>query len=294
MLLALLNAWRPVSLEIARDRVRMPSVTMLPFWQTYHVPTGETRHWEIGPLDLWIRHLPGEWQVVSRSASDDHSDHRWTLARESSFPDSPNLRRFAIDAAHSDDRLTLLPELPDRPIVSKPTSAIEIPAGTHARFYCGIPLSVRILAGPPESAIELTSIPTRALSRTWFGNPLQGEACYATLTRAVRTPEEIQPYLFRVLCPVKIRNRSTTSLPFERICLRVRHLGIYQGKTYLWTNTSSILKTNSQPLSQVTFSKGAPGEERDAILIAPPKERPGSDNLFLRTFGNLRHLADFR
>ena len=267
---------------------------MLPFWQTYHIPSGETRHWELGPLDLRIRHLPGEWQNVHRSATDDLSDHRWTLAQEADFPSDANPSRFAIDPAHGDVRLTLLPELPDRSIVSKPTSRIEIPPGTHARFYCGIPLSVRILAGTPESPIELTSVPTRALSRTWFGNPLQGEACYATLTRAVRAPDEIAPYLFRVLCPVKIRNRSNTSLPFERICLRVRHLGIYQGKTHLWTNTSSIVKTNSQQLSQVNFSKGAPGEERDATLITPPRERPGSDNLFLRTFGNLRHLADLR
>jgi len=267
---------------------------MIPFWQTYDIPPGQTRHWEIGPLDLWVRHLPGEWQIVHHSASHDLHDGRWTIAEESNFPENANLSRFSVDTAHADNRLTLVPELPDRPIVSKPTSRIEIPAGTHARFYCGIPLSVRLQVGPPESAIELTSVPTRALSRTWFGNPLQGEACYATLTRAVRSQEELKPYLFRVICPVKIRNRSNTSLPFERICLRVRHLGIYQGKSYLWTNTSSIVKSTSQQLSQVTFSKGAPGEEREAVLIAPPRERPTSDNLLLRTFGNLRHLADLR
>jgi len=276
------------------DRHTFQPVTMLPFWQTYEIPPGQTRHWEIGPLDLWVRHLPGEWQIVHRSASDDLYDARWTLAQEAELPAGMVVNRFSVDTAHADDRLTLVPELPDRPIVSKPVSRIEIPAGTHARFYCGIPLSVRLKVGPPESAIELTSIPSRALSRTWFGTPQQGEPCYATLTRAVRTQEELQPYLFRVICPVKIRNRSNTSLPFERICLRVQHLGIYQGKTYLWTNTSSVVKSTSQQLSQVTFSKGAPGEERDAILITPPRERAPSNNLLLRTFGNLRHLADLR
>ncbi|MBU6302966.1 MAG: hypothetical protein KGS60_15545 [Verrucomicrobia bacterium] len=267
---------------------------MLPFWQTYQIAPGQTRHWQIGPLDLWVRHLPGEWQIIHESALDDRHDTRWTLAAESAWPSDKVVNRFSVDTLHADDRITLSPELPDRPIVSKPTSRIEIPAGTHARFYCGIPLNVRLKIGPPESPLDLTSVPTRSLSRTWFGTPQQGEPCYATLTRAVRTQEELQPYLFRVICPVKIRNRSNAVLPFERICLRVQHLGIYQGKTYLWTNTSSVVKSTSQPLSQVTFSKGAPGEERDAVLITPPRERASGGNLLLRTFGNLRHLADLR
>jgi len=267
---------------------------MEPFWQTHPIAPGETRHWEIGPLDLWVRHLPGEWHVLQRCADDDSRDHRWLLAEPAEFPDSPDYRRFALDSAHGENLLTLRPELPDRSVVSRPVSSIEIPSGAHARFYCGIPLCVRLEVGPPGKGLHLTTLPTRELSRTWFGNPLQGEACYATYTRAVRSPEAIEPHLFRVLCPIKIRNRSQDSLPFERICLRVRHLGIYQGKTYLWTNTSSIVKTASQTLSEVTFSKGAPAEERDAVLVVPPREKPASSNLLLRTFGNLRYLADLR
>lgn len=264
------------------------------FWKTYSVPQGETLHWEIGPLDLWVRHLPGEWQVVQASADDEALIHRWKLAEPSPFPPDSRFKRFAVDPGRDQDLLTLRPQFPDRSIVSRPASPIEIPSGTQARFYCGIPIWVRLEAVSSSGLVHLTTVPVHDLSRTWFGTPLEGEACYATKSRAIRDFHEAEKLGFRALCPVKIRNASGESLPFERICLRVRHLALYQGADYLWTNTSSVMKRANLGISEVTFGKHPPGEEKDAVLVEPPREPASPHATLLRTFGNLRSITDFR
>lgn len=256
------------------------------------MPQGSVLHWQIGPLELWVRHLPGEWQVVHRSADDDDLIHRWTLGEPASFPGDARFKRFAVDPGRDQDQLILRPRFPDRSIVSRPASPIEIPSGTQARFYCGIPIWVRLEAASSGGPVHLTTVPVHDLSRTWFGTPLEGEACYATKSLAVRDFRELEKLGFRALCPVKIRNTSGESLPFERICLRVRHLALFQGTDYLWTNTSSILKRANQPVSEVTFGKHPPGEEKGAQLVEPAREPATPHATLLRTFGNLRSITD--
>lgn len=258
------------------------------------MPQGVTLHWEIGPLDLWVRHLPGEWQVVQKSADDEALIHRWKLAEPAAFPEDAPFKRFAVDPSRDQELLSLRPRFPDRSIVSKPASPIVIPSGTQARFYCGIPIWVHLEAASSSGPVHLTTVPVHDLSRTWFGTPLEGEACYATRSRAVRDFHEVESLGFRALCPVKIRNTSGEPLPFERICLRVKHLALYQGADYFWTNTSSIVKRSNQPVSEVTFGKHPPGEEKGAALVEPPREAATPQATLLRTFGNLRNFTDFR
>lgn len=269
-------------------------MAMQPFWSTTEIAEGETRHWQLGPLEFWVRRLPGEWQVTHHCEEEETLDDRWTLAAPAEFPEDRELRRFAFDSVGSDDQLTLKPEFPDRSIVSRPQIKLEIPPGARASFVCGIPLYVKLLGGTLETPSPLMTLPARILSRTWFGRPQEGESCYAATTRATRDYRQLPPHGFRVLCPVLIKNNTQKPLPFERICIRVKHLALFQGQDYLWSNEIRIVKPNVNDESRVVYGKGAPTIEPSADLVLPPREVISTRSVVARTFNNLRQIMEIQ
>ncbi|MDF1752886.1 MAG: hypothetical protein P1U89_08950 [Verrucomicrobiales bacterium] len=265
---------------------------MEPFWTTISIPVGETRHWELGPLAFWVRHTKGEWHVASIMTPDRSQDDRWTLAVPSAFPDDLEYERFAFNSQEGDDTLSLKPEFPDRSIISKPLSRVEIPSNSTASFFCRVSLCVKLVAGRENSPRTLTTLALANLSRSWFGTPLEGEACYASSTNAARDHLELQPFPYRVVCPVTIINRSSEPLPFERICIRVNHLKIYQGEQYLWSNEIRVSKSSTFEVSQVTYGSGAPSTEPNAAEIAQARIKVSPGGILLRTFNNLRKTIE--
>jgi len=262
------------------------------FWKTTTIPPGDPRHWELGPLDLWVRHYDGEWQVAHQTTDNNSLDHRSTVARPADFPLDKPYQRFAFDSPDKEGNFTLKPEFPDRSIVSKPLVNVMIPANSSASFYCGVPLWINLSVGIGEQSRHLCTVPTCNLSRTWFGTPRDGEPCYASSTKASRNFRELEPYQFRVICPVTIHNRCSESLPFERICMRVKHLKLFQGEQYLWSNEIRVTKSSPFEISQVTYSSTPPATEPILGELAPSKEKVSTGGLLLRTFNNLRKTID--
>ncbi len=262
------------------------------FWKTTQIPPGETRHWELGPLDLWVRHCDGEWLVSHKTTDDNSLDHRSILAQPGEFPLNQPYQRFAFDSPNKEGFLTIKPEFPDRSIVSKPLVNVTIPANSTASFFCGVPLWINLSVGKVDQSQHLCIIPTCNLSRTWFGTPKDGEACYASSTKAARNFSELEPYQFRVICPVTINNRSGEPLLFERICMRVNHLKLFQGKQYLWSNEIRVTKSSPFEVSQVSYGTMPPTVEPILAELAPSKEKVSPSGLLLRTFNNLRKTID--
>jgi hypothetical protein len=265
---------------------------MEPFWTTLQIDTGETRRWELGPLAFWVRHTKGEWHLASEMTPDRSRDDRWTLAVPAEFPEHLNFQRFAFDSEEGDNSLTLKPEFPDRSIVSKPVRKVIIPPNSSGSFYCRVSLWVKLAAGSEKHPRPLTSLQLASLSRTWFGSPLEGEACYASSTNATRNFQELLPYPYRVVCPVKIFNKSSESLSFERICIRVKHLKIFQGEDYLWSNEIRVTKTSTYELSQVSYGNGAPSTDPNAPEVASAREKVSPRGILLRTFNTLRKTIE--
>ena len=153
-----------------------------------------------------------------------------------------------------------------------------------------MPLCVDIFAGIVEQPVRLTTIPIRELSRTWFGNVLEGEPCYASVTRAIRDHRILEPYGFRVLCPVAVSNQTSETLPIERICIRVAHLAIYEGEQYLWSNRMKVSKTSLHVASRVTFGSKAPPLEPEAILVEEPRVKADRGGILSQTFNTLKTI----
>lgn len=263
-----------------------PPLPFSPFWGTYKIPVGETCRWDLGPLSLWIRRSVGEWQIATLRSDSEGCDHRWALAQSDSIAPDAKIRRFAVES--EDDELSLTPAFPIRSVVAKPAEPIEIPAAAKAHFFCGVPLSVKISG----SGKGLIAVPTRKLSKTWFGSAKEGEACFGTSTRAVRDFQQLPKLGFRALCPVRVLNRSSTPLRFERICLRVRFFDLYHGEKGLWSNELGVIKEDGDDPSRIVYRRGAPPPDPGAALIFNAAQKPPSDSFVARTFSGIRSLMD--
>lgn len=234
----------------------------------FSLPSGERLRWRIGPLELLVEHTSGEWRLWEV-----HGDELGIAEVESvaSAPDSAALcMRYAVLAP--DGRLTLMPVLPDRPVIARPISPITIPAGEAVRLYVGLPAWLQLAVGPRQKA--LTEIPVQRLSDTWFGpNTREGELCYALRSRCRRMLEGETDPPYRIMIPLHIHNRSLESLVLERIKVPAPQLGLYAATDgRLWTGEIGLERTEDGRFVLLHLESGPPAEARTAVLISGPRE----------------------
>ncbi|MDF1659269.1 MAG: DUF432 domain-containing protein [Verrucomicrobiales bacterium] len=250
------------------------------------MPYGEMRRWEISFLDLRVQRREGEWRIWHETQSGSECEDRFLFAEACSEPETANTMRFVANSEELECRVE--PRFPDRPIVSYPGSPVIVPPRSKASFVCGIPIWIDLIVGNGESSMMLATLPLRQLSKTWFGSPQDGEACYSASTEAVRDHNELASNKHRALCPLTVTNKTSAPLPIERICVHVEHLQLLDGEENLWTHEVFVRKASEHDTSQVSYGSGNPGLERNAILKLSPRVVPPQKRLILKTFNHLK------
>ena len=92
-------------------------------------------------------------------------------------------------------------------------------------------------------------------------------------TLARREGENLDFGPARVICPVRIRNQTKEILSFERLCLRVQYLNIYENANRrLWANESSVMVRGDESWSRVAFASKAPAQLQHPKLLMQGKE----------------------
>ena len=183
--------------------------------------------------------------------------------------------------------------MPDRSVVARPDSPVKVPAAHDAQFFVSIPIWIRVLVrGRRQKEVQLCEVPSRALSNTWFGDPMTGELCYSLTTRARRTADAEETPPNCAVVPVRIHNRSTDMLELERLCIRVEHLQIYPGESELWTSGIHVNYRGADQISGVDYESKAPTWEPVGPALCKPRQ-PVSRNMLKRTFSDFRAWTDF-
>jgi hypothetical protein len=168
--------------------------------------------------------------------------------------------------------LRIKPILPDKPVLVRTMTAVQIPAGKKTVFYFQMPIWVRLEIVTRKSGnIFLGDFPSESLSKTWFGNPLTGELCYALRTRAVRVEDELKAEPHVITCPLKIRNGTEAGLTFERINLQVEYMSVFASENRLWTNSASVVFRGADQFSQINFSSLPPKIARNPKKWSEPR-----------------------
>jgi hypothetical protein len=261
---------------------------VMEFWKDFEITVGDLYRWDIGPLTIWMRLTSFEWWISTEESDDGRAPAICEKVDEE--PEGLEWRRWA---RHSDSqRVKLTPIMPDRSVVVRPETSVFFPPGTDGMLYARLPVWVKIsVVGDGEQDVALCEIPSSTLSNTWFGeNTVEGELCYAMHTTARRSLEGVEDSPNRVICPLRLHNRSDDVLNFERLAIGSQHLTIYEYEGHLWTSCISVTYRGTERLSVVKHEENWFERPETATVLCPPRT-PKSGKRFKKTFGGIMHFV---
>lgn len=235
--------------------------------------------WRVGQVTLWARAFDDEWEIAC-------SYETPVLDREDCPEDVPWTRFVTV----ANDGLYTQPALPDRPVVVRPQSPIVILPGRWGRFYFSVPLWVRFVSQPAGRAVTMTEVPTQNLSSTWFGDMATGALCYAVDSRLLRRQPAMDANDAFARCEIEVRNGSRERLQFERICVHVEHMHLFQTADKYWTNQLRVVFKGADQVSQLTFLPQPPAVAGEAAVVCEPRVAM-EKNILKRSFNLIREIT---
>ncbi len=256
-------------------------------WEPIEIGVDCTLNLRLGPLNLLIHRGEQEWHMAYENDLPDESRFDLSVS-PGSFPQSRNWTRWMVP--ESIDRIQLAPRLPDRPVIVRPEMPMCLMPRQSALFFVGIPVWLSVSFGTELS--DAGEVPAMKLSNSWFGSVTGGELCYALKTTAKLRQSDLLFHPHRTVFPLEIRNASDEKLNFERLCLRVQYLNIYQGATRMWTGRGRVSYRGEEIWSRIVYAQKAPEFDEAGHLLGGARE-PARRGVLLKTFDNLKHLADF-
>ena len=269
---------------------------MAELWDPVELNNAVVYRCEIGGASFFIKHFENDWYVASRARERDSGVS--LLAPESSQArfgkdePSPTWNRWI--AGEEALVVRLVPALPDRSLVVKPEFTIKVPVGHSAVFYVSIPIWIRIVAGDDRTggpSLMLTEVPTALLSKTWFGDRVSGDLCYALTTHAERDLSDLKPVPHQAICPLSIRNNSQFELDFQRLCLHAENLSVFKASERLWTSVVNVDFRGEEQMSQIRIVDRPPDQAgQDCPKICDARVKPDK-SLMKKSFQMLRFLT---
>jgi hypothetical protein len=231
------------------------------FWGEFKLNDGQTVTRNLEKMRLWFRRELNEIWIARQELVSDSKD----LIE----PEASEWTRYVLPEKGS--VIELRPTTPDRPIVVRPLNSFKVFPGAEATVYTSIP-AWTVVKLPQKKGKIITEFPLVPLSETWFGNPTEGELCYAAVTRALRhfQPELVNPY--RIICQLDVLNKSNEELQVEKFCFRVGHLSLFKNDDRLWADVTRIQYEGSEQHSNIMMTGRSPEIADGAKLITDPRE----------------------
>ena len=248
---------------------------------------GTAGRWRIGPLELWIQRLEGEWRIASEQGDDPLDD---ALEREvpcviDGVLDRESTERYASNS--KTEVIRLAAALADRSVVTRSDKPLHVPPGEEISVFVSSPLWVRIEAGEPGKLLR--ELPVFRPSDTWFGpNTREGELCYASRTHHRLRLEQIPARPHRAVTSVLVRNRASGMLSLDRMQVPVMHLSLYRSQEgHLWTDDVVFERRGEDDFAELrTRSRSDARWTIKVTRIAPPRIH-ARDNAMVRAFTSL-------
>jgi hypothetical protein len=257
---------------------------LLPWWQPARLEVGQSWHYAVGPLSVYLQRREGEWLLACEQQEDLPEYYRVLSSEVAAIPDSLNTTRFVFQRSPAE--FLLRPRLLDRPVVVKTNQPVSVPAGEKVTFYISSPVCVNVELTEPQVVLQESQ--TIRLSDTWFGPTTRvGELCYAAKTHARNNREDVPLRPHRAITPVTIQNSSETMLAIEKLSIPVPLLAVYgMAEGSLWTDPVSLEHTGASALANVKIEKNFPaGVTADNRLAAA--RAPVQKGALVRAFANI-------
>lgn len=258
------------------------------WWGQLSLGDGQTAHWEIGPLRLVVQRLPNECQIAyewdEAASLDTETWERTISAPDISQLGYANVERYVL--RQPDTTLGVMPDLADRPIITRPFTPLHILAEEEATIFVSSPLWVSVEVGEPPT--KLQEVPIMRPSDTWFGpSTMEGELCYASRTYARLSLDNIPARSHRAITKITVYNKADSQLLIERLSLPVPYLSLFQSADgLLWTQAVTLMRTRATGMAVFQIEQEPPAEAKDAKLIRDPRQ-PAERSMIIRAFGTL-------
>lgn len=262
------------------------------WWGEYTLQENQCARWEIGPTTIWLASQTSEWRIAYWSINGEYdktakvtipaSERSMELAVAKNEK-LANVNRYIFKKSAT--QLNVKPLLADRSVIVKPETPFFVFPKEEITLYIASPAWIRFEASALRKT--LIEIPSLRPSDTWFGeSTMQGELCYSLRTLARLQYDPLSDIAYRIITPVRVRNRANDILELDRFQVLVKYLSIYESGGVLWTPTVTIEREKSGGLAAMQIANNAPKEAKKATLVQPPREKAHS-NLIFRAFGGL-------
>ena len=256
------------------------------WWDEIEAGPGETAYWRVGPTEVWATRHDLEWQVAWRTTGEPlDTDLAFEApARNRPVPEDAETVRFAM--AKPPPTLRLAPRLADRAVVTRPEKPFRVPSGENIEVYVSSPLWAAAEVGPERG--RLHEIPLSRPSDTWFGpSTTEGELCYAMRTVARLSLDKVPMSPQRAVTAVRLRNRASDPLAFERLRLPVATLSLHaDADGNLWTEAVRLQRQEEGDLAELEVDRKPPASAGETKLVSSARQ-PREANAIIRAFSSL-------
>lgn len=246
---------------------------------------------QIGPLILWFSRQFDEIHIAIKRLGDElvEDDVVSFASTNGNQQESLDWKRWVV--GDNCNQISILPIMPDRPIVVRPEVPLKIPKDQEALFFVSIPVWVKIVVFNSGETI-LCEEPSIILSNIWFGDPMSGELCYSLRSRARRQIVDAEAKPHKAICPVRIQNVAQSQLDVNRFCVNVEYLKIYKGQNQLWTNEVHISFQGEDAASRIDYLQKSPEYEAVDSILSDAKTK-WEKTLLKKSLGTFKLLASF-
>lgn len=256
-----------------------PSQALSHPWGRFRLTAEEPLDLKIGPQQVRLLFTQGEVRLSSGLSSPEDLSQwsRWAV------PDGQGGPREEVE-------VYVRPSLPDRPLLVQPEVPFSLLPRAEARVFIRVPLTIRLEVDlEPRSTrppVHFRSIPSMALSDTWWGELGHGELCWwlETTARRLVDPSLLEPHL--AICPLHMTNQSKVDLRVEKLCFRMRYLSLFSDGQGFWADTARVRYQGESEGSRIDMTGSAPEEALDPRLVAVPQV--ATQGFTARTFARLR------
>ncbi len=259
-------------------------------WKTVFDVELNTQHkLRIGALECWFTIKENEWhfEYFHNAYNESDSEKPIKFTQPKKRPSNPGeVLRFIQSTPIK--TLRIKPRMPDRSIVTKPSSPISLPPSQSVTLYLSTPLWIGVYAENQET--PLVELPSIKLSDTWFGpKPHIGELCYASNFSGRMNWSNLPKRESRIITPIVIENSSKETLKLEKISIPSAHLDVFiSANGMLCTQTLRLKKGKDHKVSEVTMDKTLIPEFHGAELISKASESDHS-SIFNKTLDMFFH-----
>jgi len=239
------------------------------YWDIINIRNNEYYRWQINDLNFWLYRDNSEWIIGYKYKKNQKNELIYNRIDKK----PKNAEWVQILANTDSNNIQIAPGQPDLPIMIKSKRYLYIMPGNSITYYIKIPVYIHINSMQKNNSLNLFSINSKKISKTWFGDPTSKKGILSYSSEAILEKDllKIDYNYGMIICPLKIINKSNNKFNFSALNIQTQFLSVYEMNDFLMSETIVYnIKKNSKidiNIKNNSFNK------KDSTLLSKPREK---------------------